>query len=246
MQTCSSMARSRHDALRSVSLVVMGPSPIVVRPVVSSSPSARFMHWIAAPAVPLVRLSIAPTATSRPARSSAVDLQVDRVGAERRLGLRPFARGEEVDERLLLVRARRTRRARPRRRRPAGSGAVAVARMPRDIGASTGVKLTRTRLSVSRARFCSISGVWRWTPTPYALAEPITSDAEQVRLERLAGARRARHRDDDDVGGVDQTRRDGRCEGQRRDRRVAAWDGDPARPGQRLTLTWELGQTVGP
>ena len=48
--------------------------------------------------------------------------------------------------------------------------------MPRGIGTSIGVKLTRTSPSVSAARFWTISGVCRWTPpTPYALALPITS-----------------------------------------------------------------------
>ena len=48
--------------------------------------------------------------------------------------------------------------------------------MPRGIGTSTGVKLTRTASSVRPERFCTISGVWRCVPpTPYAEAEPITS-----------------------------------------------------------------------
>ncbi len=48
--------------------------------------------------------------------------------------------------------------------------------MPRDIGTSTGVNETLTGWSAYGVRFCSISGVCRWTPpTPYAEAEPITS-----------------------------------------------------------------------
>lgn len=48
--------------------------------------------------------------------------------------------------------------------------------MPRGIGTSSGVKLTRTGPSTSPERLWVISGVWRCTPpTPYALALPITS-----------------------------------------------------------------------
>src|SRR5699024_6693907 len=49
-----------------------GASPTVLSPEVSSSPSARIMHCTAAPAVPLARLSTAPTATGRPAAASTV------------------------------------------------------------------------------------------------------------------------------------------------------------------------------
>ena len=43
-------------------------------------------------------------------------------------------------------------------------GAEAVARMPRGIGTSSGVKLTVTVPSMRAERFCTISGVWRCTP----------------------------------------------------------------------------------
>ena len=84
--------------------------------------------------------------------------------------------------------------------------------MPRDIGASIGVKRhARPASPVSRPRFCSISGVCRWTPpTPYADGRAHHLGAEQVRLERLARAGRAGDGDDDDVGGVDEPGRDGR------------------------------------
>jgi hypothetical protein len=56
------------------------------------------------------------------------------------------------------------------------SGAEQVARMPRLIGTRVGVKLTLTGAPAAWERFCTISGVCRWTPpTPYALTEPITS-----------------------------------------------------------------------
>ncbi len=42
------------------------------------------------------------------------------------------------------------------------------------------MKLTRT------PRFCSISGVWRWTPpTPYAETLPITSEPSRLVLAAL-------------------------------------------------------------
>src|SRR4029079_13116585 len=55
-----------------VAVQLHGASPTVLSPVLSSRPSARFMHWTAAPAVPLARLSTAPTATSRRASWSTV------------------------------------------------------------------------------------------------------------------------------------------------------------------------------
>src|SRR5262249_42112431 len=49
-----------------------GATPTVDSPAFSGRPRARFMDWTAAPAVPLVRLSMAATATSRPASASTV------------------------------------------------------------------------------------------------------------------------------------------------------------------------------
>ena len=78
-----------------------------------------------------------------------------------------------------------------------------------------------------------ISGVCRWVPpTPYALAEPITSRAEQVGLGRLAGAGGAGGGDHDDARGVDEPGGDGRGERQRGDGRVAAGDRDPGGAGE--------------
>ena len=58
--------------------------------------------------------------------------------------------------------------------------------MPRGIGTSTGVKLTRTSASVSSERFWVISGVCRCTPpTPYALALPMTSLPSRCGLAAL-------------------------------------------------------------
>ena len=51
-----------------------------------------------------------------------------------------------------------------------------VARIPRDIGTRTGVNETDGCSAPQAVKFCSSSGVCRWTPpTPYALAEPISS-----------------------------------------------------------------------
>src|SRR5690606_39065147 len=47
-----------------------GATPFTVRPRCSGRPSAMLADWIAAPAVPLTRLSIAETTTTRPAFSS--------------------------------------------------------------------------------------------------------------------------------------------------------------------------------
>ena len=48
--------------------------------------------------------------------------------------------------------------------------------MPRDIGTSTGVKDTDGAAAPQARKFWSSSGVCRCTPpTPYALAEPISS-----------------------------------------------------------------------
>jgi hypothetical protein len=54
---------------------------------------------------------------------------------------------------------------------------VQVAKMPRDIGTSTGVKDTDGAEAPQAMKFCRSSGVCRCTPpTPYALAEPISSE----------------------------------------------------------------------
>ena len=66
--------------------------------------------------------------------------------------------------------ARKARRRRPFRRRRAVATAarvvraVQVARMPRDVGISTGVNDTVTSLSVTARRPCAISGVCRCLP----------------------------------------------------------------------------------
>ena len=52
------------------SAVDHGYTPTTGRPAVSGSPSARLAHWMAWPAAPLVRLSMAAMATIQPVRAS--------------------------------------------------------------------------------------------------------------------------------------------------------------------------------
>ena len=105
-------------------------------------------------------------------------LQVHAVRAGHRRGRRPPAVRQQGDERLAVVR----RRDGVAQRRPVvipalASLAVQVARMPRGIGASTGVKLTRTgpagscrppppRPAPARSRACAGARPPPRTPTP--------------------------------------------------------------------------------
>ena len=58
--------------------------------------------------------------------------------------------------------------------------------MPRDMGTSTGVNETVGETAPQWARFWVISGVCRCTPpTPYALAEPISSEPSRWGLSDL-------------------------------------------------------------
>ena len=224
----------------------MGPTPSVVRPVVSARPRARFMHWTAPPAVPLVRLSRAATATSRRAAASTATCtctvlapSVDWV-----CGHCPGAAGGRTARRRTPPRRPRTP-ARCSSR--SASGVVQVARMPRDIGTRTGVKDTRGAAAPQWARFWMISGVCRWTAAhPVRAGRPHQLRAEQMGLERPARTGRTAGRHDHDVRGVGQARGDGGQQRQRRRGRVAPGHGDPPRPGQLLPLTRQLGQPVGP
>ena len=106
--------------------------------------------------------------------------------------------------------------------------------MPRDIGTSTGVNETvgapwRRRRGGSAA----ISGVCRCPPpTPYALAEPISSEPSRCGLSDAAGAGGSAGGDDDDVVAVDQPAGDRGQQGQRGRGRVAAGHGDPPGAGE--------------
>ena len=58
--------------------------------------------------------------------------------------------------------------------------------MPRGIGASVGVNDTVTGPAPAAVRFCSISGVCRWTPpTPYGDIAPMTSAPSRCGLSDL-------------------------------------------------------------
>ena len=105
--------------------------------------------------------------------------------------------------------------------------AVQVARIPREVGISTGVKDTVTSLSVTAFRPCAISGVCRCLPADVVGAR--RSDdlgTEQVGLGGPARAGGAADGDDGD-GGLDEIVGDRGQQREQRGSRVAAGDGDP-------------------
>ena len=201
------------------------------------------MHCTAPPAVPLVRLSIAATATSRPRVGIHGDLQVHGVGPER--GGRGAAR------RLRAAGARTARRRRPSRRPRTTSAADAVGGAPcsgedaaRHRGEDRGEATRRPSLPATTDRFWTISGVCRCTPpTPYGARRTHHLGAQQVRLGRLARAGRAGHGVDDDLG-LGQAGGERGEERERRRRRVAAGDGDPRgrRAGRRAPRAARAGR----
>ena len=207
------------------------------------------MHCTAAPAVPLARLSTAPTTTARPCRPAdsstvtwrwtAFEPSTDWVCGQRALG-------QQVHERLLLVGRHvgaaqgRGRRTVGDRGRAGGEDAAAGRHQDRgeadaDLGVGQGAEVLH-----------DLGGVA--VDAADAVGADVAHDlaAEQVRLEGLAGARGAAGRDDHDVGGVDEPGGDGRGEGQGGDGRVAAGDGDAPRAREDGALVAELGQAVGP
>ena len=161
------------------------------------------------------------------------DLDLDRVRAEHRLGLRPLACGQQLDERLVGVgpgvgRVRLLRRSDQGR----AAGAVQVARMPRDIGTSTGVKDTVGGSAPQASEVLQqLRGVPVHAADPVRAGRPDQLRPEQVRLERPAGARGPAGRHDDHVVGVGQARGDGGHQRQGCRRRIAAGNGD--RSGRR-------------
>ena len=145
------------------------------------------MHWTAAPAVPLARLSTAPTATIRSCVLVDGHLQVHGVGPGDRLGLRPLPLREQVHERLVGVRlgvdARRPRRRSRRRSSGRRAGGEDAARHRHQQRREADARPCRRR---ARTRFWVISGVCRCTPpTPYALALPMTSLPSRCGLAAL-------------------------------------------------------------
>ena len=207
------------------------------------------MHCTAAPAVPLARLSTAPTTTARPCRPGGGvdgDLEVDGVRAEHGLGLGPAALGQQVHERLVGV-GRFVGAAQGRGRRTGGDGgragredAAAGRHQDRgeadaDLGVGQGAEVLD-----------DLGGVA--VDAADAVGADVAHDlaAEQVRLQGLAGAGGAAGGDHDHVGGVDEPGGDGRGEGEGGDGRVAAGDGHAPRAGEDGALVAELGQAVGP
>ena len=91
------------------------------------------------------------------------DLDVDGVGAESPTWSAATARREQVHERLVGV-GLDVAACASSAVTSSATGAEQVARMPRGIGTSSGVKLTDTASSVSAERFWVISGVCRCTP----------------------------------------------------------------------------------
>ena len=219
---------------------------MVVRPVVSSMPRARFMHWTAPPAVPLVRLSRAATAISR--RGGRVDghLHVHRVGAQHRLRLRPLPAGQQPDEGLVGV-GRRVHLVRL-------LGAESVGDRSRAGGEDAARHRHQHRGEGDpRGRRAAVGEVLdEFGNVPVHATHAVRTGrshqlrAEQVRLEGPARPGRAAGGHDHHVGGVGQSGRDGGQQGQRRGRRVATRYRDPPRPRQLLPLPGQLGQPVGP
>ncbi len=105
--------------------------------------------------------------------------------------------------------------------------------MPRDIGTRTGVNETVGFGAPSRAKFCSSSGTWRCPPpTPYALAEPISSAPSRCGFSALPAPEGPDAATATTSVPVDQARGERGQQGQGDRGRVAARDGDPSGAGQ--------------
>ena len=106
---------------------------------------------------------------------------------------------------------------------------------------------TTTVSAPASRRLCSISGVCRWVPpTPYAVAEPITSEPSRLVLAPLPAPDVPVAATTTTSSVADQPLGHRRRESQRGCGREAAGNGDPGRPGQHPALPGELGQPVVP
>ena len=147
------------------------------------------MHCTAAPAVPLVRLSIAPTATRRPARSSTVTWRCTAFEPSTAWvcghwpGGSTWTNGSSAY--ALTYAARASSAVTPPLR-----GAEQVARMPRGIGTSTGVKLTSDARGSARSRACG--GGRRRRRTPRRCPSPPSRGGWSWRTCRRRWCRRRR------------------------------------------------------
>ena len=197
----------------------------------------RLAHCTAWPAAPLPRLSSALTTMIRPESTSTVACRWQELEPSGGGGVRPDALGQHVHERLVGVRGR----AAPSRGvgvRRAGR-AVTVARMPRGIGASTGVIDSAGRAGgLLDLRDVLVRADLVGRQVAHHLA------GQQVRLGGPAGAGGAGGGDHHDVVGLDRAggdqrrqregdrrRRSSRCAATRSDAAIAArWPGSSGSP----------------
>ena len=198
------------------------------------------MHWTAAPAVPLVRLSTAPTATSRPARSSTVDLQVHGVRAEHRLVCGHCPSGSRCTNGssayAFTYAACTSSAVTPGQRGGAGGEDAARHRDQhrREADTVTGA------VGDGRPRFCSISGVCRCAAADAVrLAVPITSLPSRFGLGALPAPLVPDAATTTTSGSTRPAATAGASE--RRDGRVAAGDRDPGGAAQRVALAGSSG-----
>ena len=148
-----------------------------------------FMDCTAAPAVPLTRLSIAVTVTTRPAAWSTATW-TSAVFAPRVIAVvghcpadSTRTNGSPTYASSQAWRTRASRAAGSRRAASSDRRAVTVARMPRDMGTSVGVNEMLTAGAPAARRFCAISGMCRCDPpTAYGCADPSASDASRCGL----------------------------------------------------------------
>ena len=118
-------------------VTLTAPPPTVGSPVVSGRPRARLAHWMAAPAVPLVRLSTARDGDDPPGALVERDLDLHHVAAEDVRRPRPLPLGQQAHERLVGVRLLPRGADLGRRRArggPGGAGGEDAARHRREGG----------------------------------------------------------------------------------------------------------------
>ena len=207
----------------------------------------RLAFCTAWPAAPLPRLSSALTTTARPAVGVDGDLQVARCccpSVAAVCGQLPS--GSTCTNGSSAYAACSAARSSPRWR-PRPAGRCTVARMPRGIGASTGVNDSVTSRRLPPSALLDLRRVLVTPPTLYGDRSPITSLPSRCGLGRAAGARGAGGGDHDDVGRLDQAGGEQRRERQRhRGRRSSPGSATRRRAGERGPGAGQLGQAVGP
>ena len=159
------------------------------------------------------------------------DLEVHGVGAEHRLGLRPLPLRQQVHERLVGVGLLRRPRGRSSAVDAGRGGAEQVARMPRGIGTSSGVKRhphvgrrSSSRRGSGRSRGCA--GGRRRRRTRWR--EPITSQPSRCGLAALPAPEVPEAATTTTSAASTRPAATAGRQGQRGDGRVAAGYGDPA------------------